>query len=1159
MTELFLGRMTRVRATGALVRSQEGDFYSGWIANDVVGPFKGGQQPLAADAVEGSLGIMGDTQTLIGRGRELRQLDAALSDAIEGRGRIALITGEPGIGKTALARTFVERASLRGAAWAWATCWDGGGAPAYWPWMQIGRALTRHEDIATLRAALGDAAPWIAGLLPELAGLLGPPALSSDLNADQARFRLFDALATLLAASSTRRPLVVVLDDLHWSDLSSLMALEFLARTLPDLAILVVAAYRHNEAHARHDLAAPLGGLARGALRLPLEGLGREEVARLATARASWQGPADAPGIPPRLIAAVHDASAGNPFFVDELVQLLASRGRLHDDRAAEDPLPLPGGVRDTIRERLSPLDTGSLHALRAASVIGAQFRVSTLARVVGGSPSEVLELLDATVRAGLVAAAGDSGRFAFVHALVRDTLSSEIAANERAQLHLLIAEALEQEYGEDAEPHLAEIAHHFLQAATAGGAPRAVEFAARAAERAIAQFAYDEAAQLYDRAIDVAAALPADDGRSWELHHGLCEALMRAGDIERSRAALQTAIEHARRLEDPQHFAQSALAGTLPGFSRGVVDAELSARLEEALRRLDGADPASRVQRAAIDALRCRARVQLAVALFWSPEVQRREQLVDEAFEIARAIYSSELAHSSAAQRMLADRTLAFVLAQGFPAVWGPDSAERGLPISVEALELCERTQDAELAMQVRMWRISLLLELDDPGRAEAEIEAYGETARRLGQPRTLVFDPLHRALVANMRGEFDEAQRLTDEARERSSGVHGSMSQLVADGQAFLQQRLRGRHLDRAPFLRHHADTVPLMRRWRCMLAVVMAENGRLEEAGKELDQLAAEDFEDFPRDAPWLHAMSLLAELCALLGDAPRARRLYELLAPFEGRNVISLGAAYLGPVARYLGLLAMTTGETERALGHLETARSATQRIGAKPMEVLTTLDTAEVLARRRSPGDAERGAGLVQRVAVHAERLGMDGAIARAADLGERLASAVDGPAEPGRQARLVRHSDVWLLAFRGRTVHLQDAKGLRQLAILLGSPGMPIPATALATPSSGRVVSAQRAHADELLEEIAEARAFNDPERLARATAELERLAGQLADVVPAERARVNVTRAIRAALRRIEEHEPELGHQLQRSIRTGSSCMYQPDPDHPLVWDVSA
>ncbi|MEA2186304.1 MAG: eukaryotic-like serine/threonine-protein kinase, partial [Solirubrobacteraceae bacterium] len=250
---------------------------------------------------------------LVGRERELDQLDAALDSALAHRGGLVLLTGEPGIGKTALAREFVEHAAARGASWAWGTCWDGGGAPAYWPWVQVVRALARREDVATLRAALGAGASWIARLLPELAATLGAPAQPAELDSDQSRFRLFDALTSLLAAVAERRPLVVVLDDLHWADASSLLALEFVARSLPDMPILAIAAYRHADAHAREDLAPALGGLARAGMRLPLEGLNRADVGRLAAARARGLGPGEPERIPPRLVTAVHEASAGNP------------------------------------------------------------------------------------------------------------------------------------------------------------------------------------------------------------------------------------------------------------------------------------------------------------------------------------------------------------------------------------------------------------------------------------------------------------------------------------------------------------------------------------------------------------------------------------------------------------------------------------------------------------------------------------------------------------------------------------------------------------------------------------------------------------------------------------------------------------------------------
>jgi len=1116
------------------------------------------------------LAIGPESQRLVGRTRELEQLDAALGRAIAGRGSVVVVTGEPGIGKTALALAFVEHASARGASSAWGASWAGGGAPAYWPWVQIARALTRHEDAATLRAGLGGAAPWIAGLLPELAGTLGPPAAASDLNADQARFRLFDALVSLLVTVSARRPLVIVLDDLHWADASSLLALEFVGGALPDLPILAIAAYRYSEAHAREDLAPALGGLARTSTRLSLEGLSRDDVGHLATVRAHGLEHGEHTAIAPGLVAAVHDASAGNPFFVDELVQLLASQGRLHDEDATGDPLPLPEGVRDTLAQRLAPLGERALRTLCASAVIGTGFRLGALARVLGAAPGAVLEALDAALRAGLVRASRDPGSYEFVHALVRDTLLATVSATERARLHLRTGEALEGLYGDDLDAHLAEIAHHFLQGVTEGGAQRAVDYAARAAQRAMGQFAYQEAARLLERAIDVAAGLPADDLGAWERHQALGEALTRAGDADRAQLVLRDAAEHARRLDDPRHLALTALAGTLPNFSPGAVEADRVAVLEEALARLRGAGTedggADPVRRAAADALRSRVCVQLALALYWSPQHERREALVDEALALARGVYSGEAAQRSPAQRVLAERALAFALAQGFLAVWGPDTVERGLPISVEALELCERTNDAELAMQVRLWRISLLLELDDPLRADAEIEAYGETARRLRQPRTLVYDPLHRAMRAHMHGDLAAAGRFTAEAIESAREISGSMAPLVADAQVFLQRRTQGRHHDLEPLLRRNADRLPAMRRWRCSLALVLAETGRVEEARRELEQLAAYDFEDLPRDVSWFVTIAQLAELCTLLGDRPRAGRLYTLLVPYEGRNVVSIGAAYLGPVARYLGMLAMTIGEDERALGHIETARSAAQRVGARPSAVLAALDAAEVLARRGAPGDAQRGAALVEGVAEEAARIGMDDASARVASLRGRLEHAAAGrPAPPPSAdvavARLTLEGAVWRLEHEGRSVRLQDAKGLVHLATLLASPGRSIPATELAG-GGGRGFAAQRERAADLSEELAEARSFNDPERVARVRAQLEALAGELAQPggggsAPAERARVNVTRALRAALRRIAEHEPELGRQLQSSIRTGATCAYRPDPETQLRWEV--
>jgi hypothetical protein len=242
------------------------------------------------------------------------------------------------------------------------------------------------------------------------------------------------------------------------------------------------------------------------------------------------------------------------------------------------------------------------------------------------------------------------------------------------------------------------------------------------------------------------------------------------------------------------------------------------------------------------------------------------------------------------------------------------------------------------------------------------------------------------------------------------------------------------------------------------------------------------------------------------------------------------------------------------------------------MGARPTVVVTALDAAEVLARRGAPGDANRARALVDGVQRDAIRQGMGGAIARAADLRvrlERVAAADNGHEGPARKLHAVlRHEqDVWRVDYEGRSVCLPDAKGLHHLAVLLSSPGTAIPAVRLANgarsadPAADR--AAQRARAAELEEELDEARSFNDPERIARATEALEALLAELAVGAasgPAgERARLNVTRAIRASVRRIAEHEPELGHLLQRAIRTGSSCTYEPDPGVPLQWEVRA
>ncbi|HUY37779.1 MAG TPA: AAA family ATPase, partial [Candidatus Binataceae bacterium] len=266
---------------------------------------------------------------LIGRTPELLELRTALADAIAGRGGLLMLGGEPGIGKTALADEISTEAAARGAQVAWGRCSEDSGAPAYWPWTEILRGLLRDRDRNSLGAILGDRAAQLSALIPEFATSAPYPAgaesapqatgLGSNEPADQ-RFRLFDSIATLIAAIARDRPLLIVLDDAHDADPASLLLLRFVARGVRRLPLLIVVTYRENELRLDPKRAESLAGLRREGATIVLTGLGAPEVALFVQSRMA--GAPDA-----SLVAELRKVTEGNPFFLSEIVRLLAAEG----------------------------------------------------------------------------------------------------------------------------------------------------------------------------------------------------------------------------------------------------------------------------------------------------------------------------------------------------------------------------------------------------------------------------------------------------------------------------------------------------------------------------------------------------------------------------------------------------------------------------------------------------------------------------------------------------------------------------------------------------------------------------------------------------------------------------------------------------------------
>ncbi|MCZ6491016.1 MAG: AAA family ATPase [Acidobacteria bacterium] len=507
----------------------------------------------------------------IGRQSELAVLTAALDDALKGHGQVVMLAGEPGIGKTRLARELAAYAGGKDAQVLWGWCYEGDGAPSYWPWTHAIASYVERLSLERLSEILGDGNTRLAEIVPQISQKLPESLAAPAMEPDQARFQLFDAVATFLKNAAASGPLLIVLEDLHWADHASLMLLEFVVNGISATSLMVLGTYRDVDVGRRHPLSNTLAELTRNAdfQRVHLNSFDPDEVGQFVESRTALSlNAAD--------LELVHNRTGGNPFFLNELMRLQVAEG---DSDTEAWKTGMPEGVRDVIGRRLDRLSEQCNEALSIASVIGPEFGFNQLQPLLDGfTGDQLLELVEEALSARMIEEAPvASGTYRFAHALIQETLNEELSMTGRVRMHVRIAETMEEIYGVDAENHAAELAHHYSQGTMVAGTEKMVLYSRLAGDRALAVHAPEEALVHFQRALAVKEE-QAIDGETAALLFGLGRAQAATIEWNQQNEAVATLVrafdyyaeagEVARAIE----IAEFPLT-TIAGKSSGAIE----------------------------------------------------------------------------------------------------------------------------------------------------------------------------------------------------------------------------------------------------------------------------------------------------------------------------------------------------------------------------------------------------------------------------------------------------------------------------------------------------------------------------------------------------------------------------------------------------------
>ena len=885
-------------------------------------------------------------RTFVGREAELKGLHTAFDNAMSGNGSLAMVVGEPGIGKTAFCEQLATYVTLRGGKALVGHCYEEGSLSLpYLAFVEAMRTYVLARPPEALKEELGTGAGDVARIVSEIREKVNLSPTPAGTDPDEDRWRLLQSISTFLRNASNVQPLLIVLEDLHWADRGTLDLLAHIARNLTGVRLLIVGTYRDVEVDRAHPLSSTLAELRRSSSfgRVALRGLTVDEVHRMITIMSGQEAPWS-------LAEAIHRQTEGNPLFIQEVLRYIVEEGMVtrQDGRwqgTGNTPLEMsiPEGLRDVIGKRLSRLSPECNRLLTVAAVIGRDFALETLRAVSEIEEEPLIAAIEEAVRVGVLEEKSRAGsvQYRYAHAFFRQTLYEEMIAPRRIRLHQQVARALEQGYAARLEEHAVELAEHFSYSSDPADLSKAVEYGEMAARRAIAVYAYGEAVGHLERCLQVQEVLdPNDKAVRCDLLLALGEALMPSG--EPMRAAEEVAEEAfglAESLADNHRLSLACLMA-IEGLSRYSTNMSVNPQYRDWVARADQYASSGTA-----------ARVQADLALYG---VRRREGRIAEAWELQRKALETA--------RQLNDKESLFRAYLPMLLNVSPQRQEERLRV---ARDLSEQSYDGVSARTLGVVLIrSGLAQLDGGDRERAEdIWRRGvEIAARIQDA-----DPVIRSLrmepaLCTVDGRLEEAlsavQRNLARAEELGMPVLGRG---FASEDSLRPLLLLGRALDAMSTLPQGAQLVGVDEPEHVVVTRVLClahlnQRAEAQAALHEcLDQLVIHREEG---ETP-AYILALMLEAAILVADHDSVSLLAKRLADAPQLAVCDWAMTC---AARHLGAAALLLGEREKARAYYHQALEVCAKVRFRPEIALTRLQLAELLLQEAEDMRQSQGRG-----------------------------------------------------------------------------------------------------------------------------------------------------------------------------------------------------